>query len=206
MDLIAPCSFAAIHVSPPSFDPDPPSLIDEHQFPCFDGPEYQVAASPEAEVETDDDKLVTQELSQYSPRLPTTEITYFGHTLAFTYPTLASFAILSYFARVEANIFGVPPHLPPTRAAANALGIALGPTQDDIVHFNTHCKTLIAERSLGDTPAIGRKSRRHDPDWHRALRYPGPSTGVYRTHTIHRPGTFTGRWQGSHIVSQFGYL
>lgn len=152
--------------------------------------------------------MLTHDPLQYSPRLPTTEITYFGHVLAFTYPTLASFAILSYFVRVEVNVFGIPPHLPHTRADANALGILLGPTKDDVVHFNTHCKTTLADAAAPteDTRHRGRKSIGHDPDWHRALRHPPPSAGVLRRQAIHSPGTFTGRWQGSHVVRLSTYL
>lgn len=112
---------------------------------------------------------------------------------------MASFAILSYFARAEMRPLGVPPHLPLNRVEAIALGVQ-GPTQDDVVHFNTKCNTLLVESSQGDSWDVASKSRRHDPDWLRAVQYADQSNSLLSRQTFHPPGTFTGRWQGSHMV------
>ena len=128
------------------------------------------------------------------PRLQPIEITYFGETITFIYPPLASFAILSYFARAETRPFCVPPHLPQSRADATALGLQ-GPTRDDVIHFNENCKTLFPQ---GDA-WTALEGRRHDPDWFRAARYPHP-TGLSSRQGLHPPGTFTGQWLGSIFV------
>jgi hypothetical protein len=94
---------------------------------------------------------------------------------------------------------GVPEHLPLNRAEAIARGVQ-GPTKDDVAHFNKHCKTHLVESSQCDPWDVGSKSRMHDPDWFRAVECPKvlPSR-----QSLHPPGTFTGRWQGSHIVRFF---
>jgi len=92
----------------------------------------------------------------------------------------------------------VPPHLPLNRAEANLLGI-LGPTRADVEHFNTNCKTLSLKFSQGNLWDAVTRSRKHDPDWFRAVQ----CANQPKLHGLHAPGTFTGRWQGSLIVRSF---
>jgi hypothetical protein len=97
----------------------------------------------------------------------------------------------------------IPPHLPETRAEAAANGIS-GPTKEDIVYFNTRCKTHFPGTVYGNRFDTLLKSRRHDPDWTRSIRDP-----LYRSPSSlpgqYIPGTISGRWQGSFIV-EFLYL
>lgn len=142
----------------------------------------------------------------YPPsRLPPINITYFGQSVTFNPPTLASFAILSYFVRAEMSPIQVPSNLPRTRADAIAAGLQ-GPTQDDVIHFNECCKTRFVRSSEEDVRDTASKGRRHDPDWFRAIQYPRPSAGLLSRQGIHPPGTFTGRWQGSCIVRCFVFV
>lgn len=133
------------------------------------------------------------------PRLRPIEITYFGHAVTFNYPTLASFAILSYFVRTEMYSIHVPSHLPRTRADAITAGLQ-GPTQEDVIHVNTYCRTRLASSSPEDTQDAELRNRRHDPDWFRVIQCHRPCVGLSSRQAIHPPGTFTGRWRGSSIV------
>lgn len=98
---------------------------------------------------------------------------------------------------------GVPPHLPRDRAEAIVMGVQ-GPTQDDVIQFNAKCKTNFVDFSQRDTWEAIKKSRSHDPDWFRAVRYPRLTTGALPSRQgLHAPGTFTGQWLGSQIVGSF---
>lgn len=94
----------------------------------------------------------------------------------------------------------VPPELPLNRRDATAKGILWGPTRDDINDFNTRCMTQVASGSYDDPFDGLLKSRKHDPDWRRSLS--SSDLASIHSHSVYYiPGTFSGRWQGSFIVS-----
>lgn len=140
----------------------------------------------------------------YPPLRPNSrEATYFGRTIRIQVPSIAVAAIPCYFVRLETYKLMVPPHLPKTRAEANITG-QVGPTCEDIEHFNTQCQThFVDSTGACDYFATLTKSQRHDPDWFRVIRYiePCSSLSLPRPFSF-RPGTLSGCWQGSSIVGQ----
>ncbi|KAG2151013.1 uncharacterized protein EDB93DRAFT_1083671 [Suillus bovinus] len=164
------------------------------RYPCFTGLEYDFCAA-----ENSPKHVVTPAHGTHSPiRLLSTTICYFGRQVPFDLPPLAPYAILIHFSRLETLPLMIPPHLPETRAEAIANGIS-GPTKQDIVYFNTHCKTHFPGTIYGNRFDTLLKSRRHDPDWTRSIRDP-----LYRSPSSlpgqYIPGTISGRWQGSFIA------
>ncbi|CAK5279105.1 unnamed protein product [Mycena citricolor] len=108
-------------------------------------------------------------------------------------PPLATVAAkLIYFSRREVVPFGIPPHLPLTRAHAIAAGNTnIGPNQDDIREFNDHLNERMPEQD----------STLWDSDWWRLRRclsaWQAPD-GQYGEGYV--PGTLTGLWQGRMVV------
>ena len=127
-------------------------------------------------------------------------IEYFGQPTILHLPPITPFAILGYFVRMESCLLKVPPELPLNREDAIARGILCGPTHEDIDEFNARCATQVANRSYGDSLDGLPKSRRHDPDWRRSL-LSSDSALSHSPLVYYIPGTFSGRWQGSFIVS-----
>lgn len=167
------------------------------QYPCFNT-SSESRFDPSDPNSTTDHKIeYTSPHGSYPPsRLQSVEMTYFGKPITFMYPNLGLFAILSYFVRTESRPLGIPPHLPLTRAEATAQGRE-GPTQEDVTHFNSKCKTRFANSI--PTDAITR-SRKHDPDWFRAVSLSSNINESSSRQILHLPGTFTGQWTGSHMV------
>lgn len=160
------------------------------RYPCFTEPETMFYLSDKIE-------LAVSSHGVYPPPRPVSmTIEYFGVQTQFTLPPIAPFAILSQFARAEEFPLKVPPELPANRQEALSRGILLGPTKEDVDHFNTHCNTrLICSRS--DDPQVDGylKSRSHDADWSRSLAGTPPTMSGY-----YIPGTLTGYWQGSSMT------
>lgn len=127
---------------------------------------------------------------------------YFGQTTTLTLPPVAPFAILSQFVRAERFPLQAPPGLPNNRQEALIRGILRGPTKEDIDHFNTQCNSRLVNTGDANCPGLSPKSRNHDPDWFRCLlglhRMP-----LYAALGFYAPGTLSGYWQGSTIVSDF---
>ncbi|RDB17638.1 hypothetical protein Hypma_001087 [Hypsizygus marmoreus] len=103
-------------------------------------------------------------------------------------PSVALFAILSFFTRKETLRPMIPPHLLDgkrlTREEADALGKE-GPTLDDMEHFISRCQTQFAS-----FPAID-FGEQHSSD---ILPLALDEASSYNV------GTLTGRWQGSYIT------
>jgi len=125
-------------------------------------------------------------------------VQYFGEKTTLTLPPVAPFAILGQFARAERFPLQAPPELPDNRQEALMRGILRGPTKEDIEHFNTQCNTRLISTRCVNSP----KSRSHDPDWFRCGLGPYRMP-LYTTVGFYAPGTLSGHWQGSSIVSNF---
>ncbi|KAG0706197.1 hypothetical protein DFH29DRAFT_187553 [Suillus ampliporus] len=167
------------------------------RYPCFTGLEYDFCPS-----ENSHKTVVTSAHGVYPPIRPVSiTVDYFGRPVPFNLPPLAPYAILVHFSRLETRPLMVPPHLPETRAEATANGIS-GPTKEDILYFNSHCKTHFPGTAYGNRFDTLLKSRRHDPDWARSIRDP-----LYRSPSSlpgqYIPGTISGRWQGSFIAPYY---
>lgn len=107
-------------------------------------------------------------------------------------PLISPAARLLYFARRELLPFGIPPHLPLTRAHAERTEI--GPTQEDIREFNTGvCARLVDP----DGPSV-----QNDCDWTR-LRTCRDATDVDqpRLGRVYVPGSLSGLFVGRMLVS-----
>ncbi|KAG2078452.1 hypothetical protein BDR04DRAFT_1041415 [Suillus decipiens] len=179
VQLLSPCSFAGF------------------RYPCFTGLEYDLYP-PENSPKT----VATSAHGIYSLIRPvSTTVYYFGRPVSFNLPPLAPYAILIHFSRLETRPLMIPPHLPETRAEAVANGTS-GPTKEDVIYFNTHCKTHFPGTVYGNRLDTLLKSRRHDPDWTRSVRDP-----LYRSPSSlpgqYIPGTISGRWQGSFIAPYY---
>ncbi|KAJ7490732.1 hypothetical protein FB451DRAFT_1552353 [Mycena latifolia] len=119
-------------------------------------------------------------------------------------PLVAVAAKLVYFSRRETVPFGIPPHLPLTRAHAVAAGIMnVGPTQEDILEVNAHLNDRLpqvepAEDTDNDTAPL---SALWDADWWRlraclsVWRAPDAQLG-----STYAPGSLAGLWQGRMLV------
>lgn len=199
--LLAPCAYAAFRVGySPSYRQRDLTFM---QYPCFN-------TSSESQFDPSDPNPTTVHKTEYTsphgsyppPRIQPVEMTYFGEPITFKCPNLGLFAILSYFVRTESRSVSIPPHLPLTRAEAIAQGRA-GPTQEDITFFNSKCKTRFANSTPAEAWKAITRSRRHDPDWFRAVSLPRLLDGSSSQQILHLPGTFTGQWTGSHIVCCF---
>jgi hypothetical protein len=111
----------------------------------------------------------------------------------------------------------IPPHVLPTRADAFALGITeVGPTQEDIVDFNSHKSARLVKRIIWDwNRGVGvepgasdgieyvEASQMWDCDWWR-LRFcwdTWRSQPRWRPGKVYMPGTLSGLWQGKMMVS-----
>ncbi|KAJ7632731.1 hypothetical protein FB45DRAFT_913313 [Roridomyces roridus] len=113
-------------------------------------------------------------------------------------PLATSAAKLIYFSRRETMSFGVPPHLPLTRADAEAAGISRGPTQEDIREVNAHLNEKLPELAAASDEPL---SKRWDNDWWRLRRcFDAWRPANRRLPSIYEPGTFTGLWQGRMLV------
>ncbi|EGO03025.1 hypothetical protein SERLA73DRAFT_70490 [Serpula lacrymans var. lacrymans S7.3] len=173
-----------------------PFVLAAFRYPCSVMPEHEFHPS------TLDSNAKAATASTHDPqptnRLSTIDTLYFNHLVKFRFPSLASYAILAYFSRLETRPMGIPPHLPANRVEANARGIE-GPTREDAEHFVTHCKTHFISTAHGDQLGLLTKSQRFDPDLKRTMHV---SFGhvPYSKQGSYTPGTLTGRWQGSYVV------
>jgi hypothetical protein len=136
-------------------------------------------------------------------------------------PLITIAAKLIYFSRREIVPFGIPSHLPLTRAHAIQLGIHdIGPTQEDVVEFNAHTDSKLVQptnwdwvdgltqeqldKELNGDPGTGENLKAPsvvwDNDWwrmrmcHNAWEREGK--GI-----VYIPGTMSGLWQGRMLVS-----
>ncbi|KAG1740668.1 hypothetical protein EDB19DRAFT_1908418 [Suillus lakei] len=145
------------------------------RYPCFTGLEYDFCPS-----ENSPKTIVTSAHGAYPPIRP------------------VSTTSMLFWATGNTRPLMIPPHLPETRVEALANGIP-GPAKEDIVYFNTRCRTHLPGTMYGNRFDTLLKSRRHDPDWTRSIRDP-----LYRSPSSlpgqYIPGTISGRWQGSFIV------
>lgn len=166
-----------------------------YKYPCFTVSEDLFRASEGVS------KVGVSQYSNYPPDRPTKiTLEYFGQPTTLRLPPIAPFAILSYFARMEYFRLHSPPELPLNRQDAIDKGILCGPTRYDIDDFNARCTTRVASGNYGDPFDGLLKSRRHDPDWRRSLSS-AESALSHSPSVYYIPGTFSGRWQGSFIVS-----
>jgi len=184
MQLLRPYVFAAFRVRHYAtiFYP----LIDPYQYPLFHACEYYFDLAPSDDFCWSVSRTVHGPYPP--PRLRPREVPYFGQiTRKAQIPSAPVFATLSYFTRLETMIPMIPPHLAKTRDEADASG-RLGPTCEDVEHFIHECQTRFPLNDCRMWLTISRK--------HETLYQP----------TLYRPGTLTGRWQGSYIVFQFQNL
>jgi hypothetical protein len=140
---------------------------------------------------------------------------YFGSLPSFSPPPISVAAKLLYFARREIIPFGIPPHIPATRAVAPPSNHP-SPTQEDLHEVNAHkgaeppiritwdweSGTRLAN-GLPDSQLSSDRSSRWDSDyWRRRLcgsawkRQP-----KWRPAKLYVPGSMDGLWQGRLIVS-----
>ncbi|KAF8626646.1 hypothetical protein AX15_004739 [Amanita polypyramis BW_CC] len=124
-------------------------------------------------------------------------------------PSPLSSAIILIFAIKELAPLAVPLHLPETRAAAIAANRS-GPTLIDF-QATIRCKTpLFADVCVGVEP-MGKASMLkfsrnefHDPELHMLVR--GHSKGSAPVTSPYLPGTLSGVWEGSYLVSSLGKM
>ena len=135
-------------------------------------------------------------------------------------PLITIAAKLIYFSRREIA-FGIPPHLHLTRAHALQAGVHdIGPTQEDVIEFNSHKDTKLVketrwdwwdeltkeewDREVSGVPEVGKRltapSVAWDNDWWRMRTCLSPWWGE-RIGPVYNPGTMTGLWQGRMLVS-----
>ena len=154
------------------------------QYPCFN-------TSSESWFDPSDPNGTTDHKTEYiSPHrscwlshLQSIEITYFGKSITFT----------------ESPPLGIPPHPLLTRAKATAQGNK-GLMQEDVIYFNSKCKTRFSNSTPGE--AITRPQK-HILDWFRAVSLSGCLDSSPSQQILHLPDTFTSQWMGSHIVCCF---
>lgn len=140
---------------------------------------------------------------------------YFGSLPNFSPPPISVAAKLLYFARREILPFGIPPHLPATRAQAPPSNEP-SPTQEDFIEVNSHKGAEPPARitwdwdisvrlvnGVPDTQPSRDHSSKWDPDyWRRRLcgnawkRQP-----KWRPAKVYIPGSMDGLWQGRLVVS-----
>lgn len=193
MSCLAPFAFAGFRVC--AFPIYMPRLTWRTKYPCFTFPEDLFLVSESVS------KAGALNYTNYPADRPTKiTLEYFGQPTILRLPPIALFAILSYFARIDYLRLKTPPELPLNRQDAITRGILCGPTRDDIDVFNVRCATRVASGSYGDPFDGLPKSRRHDPDWRRSLSSSDSALSYYPL-VYYTPGTFSGRWQGSFVVS-----
>ncbi|KAI0049023.1 hypothetical protein FA95DRAFT_1604703 [Auriscalpium vulgare] len=127
---------------------------------------------------------------------PRRTIQYLGQELELHLPPISWHAMLSYFARLEMGKLVHAMQLPASRAVHPGPGM----TVEDIDEYNTYCRTRAVPRcTVPGEPHLTR-SRRHDPDWARALA-PAPAHGLTPPPAgSYVPGVLTGNWQGTLLI------
>ncbi|KAL0952616.1 hypothetical protein HGRIS_006867 [Hohenbuehelia grisea] len=133
---------------------------------------------------------VTAENTQRNPRTPAfpfvCRVVLFGSVECTCLPPpTAIYATLNYFVRSEQPL-QIPPHLPETRADADAANI-LGPTREDVISFNLNCTTIC---HLTDSVFTYSPTFRHDGDWMSAR----------NQKASYKLGLISGCWRGSQLI------
>ena len=127
-------------------------------------------------------------------------------------PDLLTASVFLTFAFKEVTPLQIPPHLPPTRAAAIAMG-RHGPTMDDIVAVTTRRTPLVADSPLqhqcreSDTDLARERQRPsrsavHDEDFYRIARHLDAPAEAWEL-VAYIPGLLTGVWEGCYMVREF---
>ena len=156
------------------------------------------------------------------PSVLNQDLTHFGHSFKMSMPLITIAAKLLYFSRREIVPFNVPDHLPVNRAHAIQLGLYdVGPTQEDVIEFNTHTDTKFPRRTTWDwwedltedeldmefdglsSAALKSASSKWDNDWMRLSYCSNPWIDTPCKGVVYTPGMFTGLWQGRMIVRLF---
>ncbi|KIJ60890.1 hypothetical protein HYDPIDRAFT_28829 [Hydnomerulius pinastri MD-312] len=125
-------------------------------------------------------------------------------------PNLLSGSVFLTFAFKEVTPLQVPPHLPPTRAAAIAAE-RHGPTMEDFVAITQRRTPLVADsfhqchsrESVLDHAREQRRPSRsdvHDEDFYRIARHLDVPAETWE-HQAYIPGLLTGVWEGSYMVA-----
>jgi hypothetical protein len=128
-------------------------------------------------------------------------------------------AKLLYFSRREIFPFNIPSHLPVSRAHAFQMGrFHPGPTQDDVIEFNSHTDTKLPARTDWNwwenlteqeldrefsglsSWTLKSPSSKYDNDWMKLNYCWDPWAYSPNKGAVYTPGMFTGLWQGRMIV------
>jgi len=156
-----------------------------------------------------------------SPLPRTTEIIHYSLPITISSPLFNSGSLLTWISRMETMLENTNPitgplaNLPVTREEANARNIP-GPTQEDFlrahrnqVHAPERCNLNIQilyddEENFctPEHPTSRHGSRRYDEDWYRMVSCCDPwETKPLLRGPVHRPGSLTGSWAGTFLVS-----
>ncbi|KAF9238645.1 hypothetical protein BU15DRAFT_47522 [Melanogaster broomeanus] len=124
-------------------------------------------------------------------------------------PNLLSGSVFLTFAFKEVTALQIPPHLPPTRAAAIATD-RHGPTKEDFVAITSRSTPLVADSFLqsqtrSDSDLTGEQQRpsrsaTHDEDFYRIARHLDVPAETWELQA-YIPGLLTGVWEGSYMVA-----
>ncbi|KII90071.1 hypothetical protein PLICRDRAFT_53178 [Plicaturopsis crispa FD-325 SS-3] len=145
-------------------------------------------------------------VSTQTPSLKHYTVSHYSRNFTLSPPDLSAASIIVYFAVKGARKLQIPGHVPPNRSIANATR-RRGPTMEDWKAL-TRCRDpLVMDGPLSrPQPTVVQdplRSTMHDQDFYRIAqgsRAPGGS-GVPPEPYVYIPGTLTGTWEGSLMVS-----
>jgi hypothetical protein len=120
-----------------------------------------------------------------------------------TCPSISSASILLAFILKNTKPLDLPPHLPQTRAIADALQRD-GPTVEDYVSILQPRTPSVADPNNRFASIVGvgdillSRSMRNRDDFSRAVS--GSSTALFHKVHAYAPGMLTGLWEGQYMV------
>jgi hypothetical protein len=132
---------------------------------------------------------------------------YYSQSITPAWPNLSSACILLTFALKEAQQLQIPPHLPPTRAVADAQ-MRVGPTMEDYSAMASYRTLLLGDSCPSHasvfTASTGvSRSMYHDQDFARMARALDPLCEIFRSDIpSYVPGSLSGLWEGTWMVSE----
>jgi len=129
--------------------------------------------------------------------------------MSISVPNLSLSSIFLTFALKEVTPLQIPPHLPETRAEADAAGND-GPTKEDFLALTATRTQLVADsfnhnQHCGSDSDLSRERRRpsrstmHDEDFYR-ITHPLDLRAHAQELEAYLPGLLTGIWEGSYMV------
>lgn len=157
-----------------------------------------------------DELTIAREISDgTNPHLPHTN---YCNRFTITTPDLLTSSVFLTCAFKEVTPLQIPPHLPPTRAIANATG-RQGPTKDDFAAVTTRRTPLVADSFLQSqyresNTDLARERQRpsrsavHDQDFYCIARHLHAPADAWE-HLAYIPGLLTGVWEGCYMVRVF---